>query len=63
MKLSVLVLKSTKFDKVVNREVCRISSKGTKVCSFIDGNTVDAHNNYLIAICEKVSWHEFGEFN
>ena len=47
------MLKPTKYDRVVKREVCRISNRGTKVCSFIDGETSEAQNNFLLALCEK----------
>ncbi|XP_064596885.1 DNA mismatch repair protein Msh6-like [Liolophura sinensis] len=46
-------VKTTKFDKVVKREICRITSKGTKTFSFIDGDTSEAQNNYLLAVAEK----------
>ncbi|XP_074656040.1 DNA mismatch repair protein Msh6-like isoform X2 [Tubulanus polymorphus] len=46
--------KPTKFDRVVKREVCRVTSKGTKTFSFIDGDPADGNNNFLLAIAEKV---------
>ena len=46
----------TKVDKVVKREVCRVTTKATKTYSFIDGDTSDATNNYLLAVCEKVPY-------
>lgn len=49
-----LVKKSTKFDKVVRREICRITTKGTRTFGIIDGETNDAENSFLIAISEKV---------
>ena len=54
--LSIAVTKPTKFDKVVGREVCRITSKGTRVYSFIDGDTSTPESAYLLALCEKVSY-------
>ena len=48
------VHKPTKFDKVVKREICRIQTKGTKVYSFIDGDTAEAKSAYLLAVCERV---------
>ena len=48
------VLKSTKYDKVVRREVCRVTTKGTRVYSFIDGDTTEAQAAFLLAIAEKV---------
>lgn len=50
----ITVKKSTKFDKVVRREICRITSKGTRTFGIIDGETNDAENSFLIAISEKV---------
>ncbi|XP_077990692.1 DNA mismatch repair protein Msh6-like [Glandiceps talaboti] len=47
------MIKPTKFDKVVKRELCRISTKGTKTYSFIDGDTCEAASNYLLAVTEK----------
>ncbi|XP_064652331.1 DNA mismatch repair protein Msh6-like [Lineus longissimus] len=44
---------STKFDKVVRREICRITTKGTKTYSFIDGNPSDNQNAYLLSVVEK----------
>ncbi|XP_072027536.1 DNA mismatch repair protein Msh6-like [Amphiura filiformis] len=44
---------STKFDKVVKREMCRISTKGTRTYSFIDGDTCEAQSSYLLAIAER----------
>lgn len=49
-----LVKKSTKFDKVVRREICRITTKGTRTFGIIDGETNDAENSFLIALSEKV---------
>jgi hypothetical protein len=46
--------KVTKFDKVVKREVCQITTKGTRVFSVIDGDASTAENNYLFALTEKV---------
>ncbi|XP_038051603.1 DNA mismatch repair protein Msh6-like [Patiria miniata] len=42
----------TKYDKVVKREICRISSKGTRTFSFIDGDTCVAQHSYLLAVKE-----------
>ncbi|XP_077869467.1 DNA mismatch repair protein Msh6-like [Saccoglossus kowalevskii] len=47
------LIKPTKFDKVVRRELCRISSKGTKTYSFIDGDTCNAESSYLLSVTEK----------
>lgn len=46
--------KSTKFDKVVNREICQVVNKGTQVF----GQQVEISNEYqpryMLAIAEKV---------
>ncbi|XP_078664804.1 DNA mismatch repair protein Msh6-like isoform X1 [Branchiostoma floridae x Branchiostoma belcheri] len=49
------MVKPTKFDKVVRREVCRITTKGTKTYSFLEGDTGEAANSYLLAIAEKAN--------
>ncbi|XP_034233656.1 DNA mismatch repair protein Msh6-like [Thrips palmi] len=44
----------TKFDKVVKREICAVTSRGTRVFSAQDGEPVDTGSaNYLLAICEE----------
>jgi DNA mismatch repair protein MSH6 len=53
--LFLSVAKVSKFDKVVKREICQITAKGTRVFSVIDGDASDAKNNYLLALTEKVS--------
>ncbi|XP_045216870.2 DNA mismatch repair protein Msh6-like isoform X2 [Mercenaria mercenaria] len=45
--------KPSKFDKVVKREVCRITTKGTKTFSFLSGECADSQSTYLMAIAEK----------
>lgn len=45
---------ATKFDKVVSREICQVTNKGTQVFSQQVRVTVDHQPNYLMAICEKV---------
>ncbi|GAB6029645.1 DNA mismatch repair protein msh6 [Chamberlinius hualienensis] len=42
----------TKFDKVVKRELCQITSKGTKKYGFLDVQTGDANAAFLLAITE-----------
>lgn len=44
----------TKFDRVVKREVCQISTRGTRVYSVLDGEASESSTNYLLAISEKV---------
>ncbi|XP_046478017.1 probable DNA mismatch repair protein Msh6 [Neodiprion pinetum] len=43
----------TKFDKVVKREICQISSKGTRVFTAQDSETSTASSTYLLSIVEK----------
>uniref|UniRef100_A0A2Z5U638 Putative DNA mismatch repair protein Msh6 n=1 Tax=Reticulitermes speratus TaxID=60591 RepID=A0A2Z5U638_9NEOP len=45
--------KVTKFDKVVKREICQITTKGTRVFSVIDGDASTAESSYLFAVTEK----------
>lgn len=44
---------ATKFDKVVKREICRITTKGTQTFNVIDGDIAEANSSYLLALCEK----------
>ncbi|CAH1773939.1 unnamed protein product [Owenia fusiformis] len=53
--------KITKFDKVVKREVCAVTTPGTKTYSFLDGDASNADNAYLMAICEKTQSGLAGE--
>lgn len=46
--------RTTKFDKVVKREICRISSIGTRYMSDIDADTFLDYTSYLIAFTCKV---------
>ncbi|PIK37037.1 DNA mismatch repair protein Msh6 [Apostichopus japonicus] len=52
---------ATKFDKVVKREVCRVSSKGTRTYSFIDGDSCDSQSSYLLAVAERSEGDTVGE--
>ncbi|XP_063239704.1 DNA mismatch repair protein Msh6 [Bacillus rossius redtenbacheri] len=45
--------KTTKFDKVVKREICQIGSRGTKVYNVIDGESKQPESSYLLALTEK----------
>jgi len=49
----------TKFDKVVEREVCQVSSKGTRINNFLDSDNFEGEPSYLFAIIEKPG-PEFG---
>lgn len=46
--------KSTKFDKVVKREVCQITNRGTEVFGQQVAITNNHQANYMLAIAEKV---------
>lgn len=46
--------KVTKFDKVVNREVCQISTKGTRVYTPLDVEASTPNSNYLLSLVQKV---------
>ncbi|XP_023245982.1 LOW QUALITY PROTEIN: probable DNA mismatch repair protein Msh6 [Copidosoma floridanum] len=45
--------KSTKFDKVVNREICQISTRGTKIYTAQDTEAAAPTSSYLLSIVEK----------
>lgn len=46
--------KVTKFDKVVNREICQVSTKGTCVYGAQLTDAKQPMANYMLAISEKV---------
>lgn len=49
--------KATKFDKVVKREVCQVTNRGTQVFSQQVSVTNNYEPTYMLAVCEKVcSW-------
>jgi len=41
-----------KFDRVVKREVCQVTTKGTQMMSISDSVFHTAQNQYLLAVCE-----------
>lgn len=45
--------KPTKFDKVVKREICQISSKGTRVYTPLDVEASTPNSNYFLSLVEK----------
>ena len=59
----ITVSRPTKFDKVVNREICQITSRGTRTFGILEGETKEAECNFLLAIAEKVNfilrWKKF----
>ena len=46
--------KGTKQDKTVRREVCRITTPGTKTFNLLDSDVANAFSQYLFAFIEKV---------
>ena len=47
--------KCTKFDKVVRREVCQLTSAGTRVFGVQDADPTSPDPSYLLAISVRVS--------
>ncbi|XP_029035592.1 probable DNA mismatch repair protein Msh6 [Osmia bicornis bicornis] len=45
--------KLTKFDKVVKREICQISTRGTRVYTALDVEASTPNSNYLLSLVEK----------
>ena len=45
--------KPSKFDKVVEREVCQVMTKGTRVNTFLDSHNYEGEPSYLLAVIEK----------
>ncbi|XP_057339297.1 probable DNA mismatch repair protein Msh6 [Microplitis mediator] len=45
--------KASKFDKVVRREVCQITTRGTRVPTVLDIENFSAHSNYLLSLVEQ----------
>lgn len=43
--------KTSKFDKIVRREICNVASKGVQLC----GADIAPGNSYLLALMNKVS--------
>ncbi|XP_077517281.1 DNA mismatch repair protein Msh6-like isoform X1 [Amblyomma americanum] len=50
----------TKFDRVVRREICRITSKATRTFGVHDGQLCDPEPSYLLAIAHKQESGESG---
>lgn len=51
--MSVTAAKTTKFDKVVRREICQVSTRGTRVFTPQDSDIVTPQSSYLMALVEK----------
>ncbi|XP_013386030.1 DNA mismatch repair protein Msh6 [Lingula anatina] len=49
-----------KANKLMQRELCRITSKGTKTFNFMDGDSTESGSDYLLAIAEKNSEESSG---
>ncbi|XP_051937293.1 DNA mismatch repair protein Msh6 isoform X1 [Hippocampus zosterae] len=47
------LLKPTKFDRVVKREVCRIITRGTQTYSVLDGTPTESQSKFLLSLKEK----------
>lgn len=47
------VVKTTKFDKVVKREICQVSTRGTRVYTPLDVEASTPNSNYLLSLVEK----------
>lgn len=45
--------RATKFDRVVHREICQITSKGTRRYGFLDAQNNESQPAYLLAVAEK----------
>ncbi|XP_014470347.1 PREDICTED: probable DNA mismatch repair protein Msh6 [Dinoponera quadriceps] len=48
--------KPTKFDKVVKREICQVSTRGTRVYTPLDVEASTPNSNYLLALVEKLNF-------
>ncbi|EFN63608.1 Probable DNA mismatch repair protein Msh6 [Camponotus floridanus] len=47
------MIKTTKFDKVVKREICQISTRGTRVYTPLDVEASSPNSNYLLSLVER----------
>ncbi|XP_018580482.2 DNA mismatch repair protein Msh6 [Scleropages formosus] len=47
------MVRPTKFDRVVRREVCRIITRGTQTYSVLDGAPSETQSKYLLSVKEK----------
>lgn len=47
------MVRPTKFDRVVRREVCRVITRGTQTHSVLDGVPSEAESKYLLSVKEK----------
>ncbi|KOB76915.1 putative DNA mismatch repair protein muts [Operophtera brumata] len=54
--MCVTANKNSKFDKVVRREICQVTLRGTQVCGLQDAGPGEAAAAYLLAIAEEVTF-------
>lgn len=54
------ILKPTKYDRVVRREVCRIITRGTQTYSVLDGAPSETHSKFLLSVKEKAEEESSG---
>ncbi|KAM7385751.1 hypothetical protein PAMP_001809 [Pampus punctatissimus] len=54
------MVKPTKFDRVVRREVCRIITRGTQTYSVLDGAPSESQSKFLLSIKEKAEEESSG---
>ncbi|RXG58888.1 DNA mismatch repair protein Msh6 [Armadillidium vulgare] len=47
------LVRPTKYDKVVKRELCQVTTLGTRVPSVIDGEAADNSQRFLLALTER----------
>ncbi|XP_028323866.1 DNA mismatch repair protein Msh6 [Gouania willdenowi] len=50
----------TKFDRIVNREVCRIITRGTQTYSILDGAPSESQSKFLLSLKEKAEEESCG---
>ncbi|XP_030628388.1 DNA mismatch repair protein Msh6 [Chanos chanos] len=55
-----MMVRPTKFDRVVRREVCRIITRGTQTYSVLDGAPSECQSKYLLSMKEKAEGESTG---
>lgn len=55
------MVRPTKFDRVVRREVCRIITRGTQTYSVLDGAPSESESKYLLSVKEKSQEENLGQ--
>ncbi|KAG7334314.1 hypothetical protein KOW79_002721 [Hemibagrus wyckioides] len=55
------MVRPTKFDRVVRREVCRIITRGTQTYSVLDGAPSESESKYLLSVKEKNQEENLGQ--